>query len=103
MTEYIADIAIPDSRLVTDATELVREAEPPLLFHQSRRVFLFGMLHGQRQGLKPDPELLHVGAMFHDLGLTDKYRTHDKRFEIDGANEAHRFLIAHGVDDQVAR
>ncbi|MFE7802458.1 hypothetical protein [Nocardia sp. NPDC057440] len=23
----------------------------------------------------PDPELLYVGAMFHDLGLTDTYRT----------------------------
>ena len=48
---------------------------PPLLFHHSRRVYLFGTLQGRRRGLSPDPELLYVGAMRHDLGLTEKYRT----------------------------
>ncbi|MDT7773526.1 MAG: hypothetical protein QOC67_2450, partial [Pseudonocardiales bacterium] len=69
MTETIAGVTIPDSRLVAEATELVRDSPPPLLFHHSRRVFLFGMLQGIRRGLTPDPELLYVGAMFHDLGL----------------------------------
>jgi hypothetical protein len=104
MTERIADVEIPDTRLVAEATELVREAAPPLLFHHSRRVFLFGMLQGRHRGLTPDPELLYVGAMFHDLGLTDGYRTTHQRFEIDGANEARRFLTAHGIaDDSVRR
>ncbi|MEE1665212.1 HD domain-containing protein [Streptomyces sp. NPDC003631] len=101
MSEKIAGVDIPDTRLVADATEFVREAEPPLLFDHSRRVYLFGMLQGQRRGLKPDPEMLYVGAMFHDLGLTRRYRTTDQRFEIDGANEARRFLTDHevGPDD----
>ncbi len=43
-TETIAGIEIPDSRLAADATELVRDAAPPLLFDHSRRVYLFGML-----------------------------------------------------------
>ncbi|MEV6555808.1 HD domain-containing protein [Nocardia sp. NPDC051756] len=103
MTEHIAGIAIPDSRLVTEATELVRASAPPLLFHHSRRVYLFGMLQGQLRGLKPDPELLYVGAMFHDLGLTDTYRTRNQRFEVDGADEARRFLAAHGIDDEAAQ
>jgi hypothetical protein len=103
MTETIAGVEIPDSRLVAEATELVREAAPPLLFHHSRRVFLFGMLQGRRLGLRPDPELLYVGGMFHDLGLTDRYRTAQRRFEIDGAQEARRFLSAHGIDDDSAR
>lgn len=103
MTEHVAGIAIPDSRLVAEATELVRASAPPLLFHHSRRVYLFGMLQGQRRGLKPDPELLYVGAMFHDLGLTDTYRTANQRFEVDGADEARRFLDAHGIDDEAAR
>ncbi|WP_445189318.1 hypothetical protein ACTXG6_20035 [Pseudonocardia sp. Cha107L01] len=51
MTETIAGVTIPDSRLVAEATELVRDSAPPLLFHHSRRVFLFGMLQGTRRGL----------------------------------------------------
>lgn len=65
-------------------------------------MFLFGSLRGQRDGLAYDPELLYVGAMFHDLGLTEKYRTTDQRFEIDAANEARRFLTAHGIAEELA-
>ncbi|MGC2346222.1 MAG: hypothetical protein WA630_20005 [Mycobacterium sp.] len=36
MSEKIAGIEIPDTRLVAEATALVREAEPPLLFDHSR-------------------------------------------------------------------
>jgi hypothetical protein len=103
MTETIAGIEIPDSRLVAEATELVREAASPLLFDHSRRVFLFGMLQGQRRDLRPDPELLYVGAMFHDLGLTERYRSMTRRFEIDGADEARRFLTEHGIDNDLVR
>ena len=103
MSEFIAGIAVPDSRLATEATELVLEAAPSLLFHHSRRVFVFGMLQARRRGLTPDPELLYVGAMFHDLGLTDRYRTRDQRFEVDGADEARRFLVSHGIGAESAR
>jgi HD superfamily phosphodiesterase len=98
----IADIDIPDTTLVAQATELVREAASPLIFHHSQRVYLFGALRGRAQGLHYDPELLYIGAMFHDLGLTDKYRRTDQRFEIDGADEARRFLLAHGVSEDLA-
>ena len=56
--ETIAGIVIPDTALVREATELIRSAEDDVLFHHSRRVFLFGALHGNRLGLQPDPELL---------------------------------------------
>lgn len=103
MSERIAGIDIPDSRLASEATELVRDAASPLLFHHSRRVFLFGSLQGKRLGLAADPELLYVGAMFHDLGLTEKYRRTDQRFELDGADEARRFLAAHGLPEDRIR
>jgi hypothetical protein len=99
----IADIAVPDSQLAREATELVRDATDDLLFHHSRRVFLFGSLQGRRLGLTADPELLYVGAMFHDLGLTPAHRREDQRFEIDGADEARRFLTARGIPAPAAR
>ena len=99
----IADIVIPDTPLVRDVTALIRDAEDDLLFHHSRRVFLFGALQGRRRGLQPDLELLYVGAMFHDIGLTEAYRTSQLRFEVDGANAARDFLLQRGVDDATAQ
>ena len=101
--ETIADIVIPDTPLVRDVTALIRDAENDLLFDHSRRVFLFGALQGRRRGLQPDLELLYVGAMFHDIGLTEPYRTSALRFEVDGANAARDFLLENGVDEGDAR
>ncbi|OBA62503.1 diguanylate cyclase [Mycobacterium sp. 1100029.7] len=95
--ETVAGIAIPETALVRAATEFIRGAEDDVLFHHSRRTYLFGALHGRRLGLHPDPELLYVAAMFHDLGLTDRYRSSSARFEIDGADAARDFLLEHGV------
>jgi hypothetical protein len=101
--QTIAGVLIPDTALVREATEFIRDAEDDLLFDHSRRVFLFGALRGRRLGLKPDLELLYVAAMFHDLGLTERYRTSELRFEVDGANAARDFLLQHGVDAGDAR
>ena len=98
LPDTIADIAIPDTALVREITEFIRDAEDDLLFDHSRRVFLLGALQGRRRGLQPDLELLYAGAMFHDLGLTQRYRTSTLRFEVDGANAAREFLLQRGVD-----
>lgn len=99
----IADIEIPDSRLATEATALVRDVTDDLLYDHSRRVYLFGAWQGVRKGLAFDPELLYVGAMFHDLGLAPAYRGDNRRFEIDGAEEAAAFLRAHDVPEESVR
>jgi hypothetical protein len=99
MSETIAGIKIPDSKMAKDLTELIRDKEPDLLYHHSRRVFLFGALTGQRKSLAYDPELLYVGAMFHDIGLTEQYRHSMLRFEVDGANAARDFLRKYGVPE----
>jgi hypothetical protein len=103
MTETIAGVTIPDSVVVKAATELVLDADDDLLFHHSRRVYLWGMLKSRRRGRSPDPELAYVGAMFHDLGLTPKYRTQHQRFEVDGADIAERFLLDHRYSPAEAR
>lgn len=96
--DTIAGIDLPDSPLVREVTEIIRDTEDELLFNHSRRVFLFGALQGLRRGLQPNLELLYVGAMFHDIGLTERYRNSTIRFEVDGANAARDFLTARGVD-----
>lgn len=103
IADTIAGIEIPDTALVREVTEYIRDTEDDLLFHHSRRVFLFGVLQGRRRGLVPDLELLYTGAMFHDIGLTERYRTSTLRFEVDGANAARDFLLARGVGVEDAR
>jgi hypothetical protein len=73
MAETIAGVQIPDSQLAREATNQVREFGTPLLFAHSLRVYLFGALRGRKRGLKVDHELLYLGAVFHDLGLTPKF------------------------------
>lgn len=100
MSEIIAGIPVPDSAMARAATQLVRDTEDDLLYNHSRRVFLWGALTGNRRGLTYDAELLYVGAMFHDMGLTEAYSSADLRFEVDGANAARDFLKGHGVAER---
>jgi HD domain len=99
MTTTIAGIAVPDSALAKAATQLVRDTENDLLYNHSRRVFLWGALTGERKGLKYDPELLYIGAMFHDMGLTEAYTNLNNRFEVDSANAARDFMRRFGVPE----
>jgi hypothetical protein len=98
-----AGVTVPDTKLARDATELVREAATDLVYNHSRRVFWFGSLQGRNRGLSFDPELLYIGAMFHDLGLNPEHRSSGRRFEADSAEEARRFLQGHGVPEDSIR
>ncbi|AXE81735.1 HD domain-containing protein [Streptomyces atratus] len=99
----VTGVTVPDTELAAAATELVRDATDDLVYHHSRRVYFFGSLQGQNKGLSFDPELLYVGAMFHDLGLGEEFRGSGRRFEVDSADEARRFLQSHGVPEDSIR
>ncbi|MGP6489493.1 HD domain-containing protein [Duffyella gerundensis] len=97
MSRTIEGISIPDSKMAREATEFIRDTESDLLFNHSSRVYHWAALAGKMRGLKADAELLYIGCMFHDIGLTHEYCSCDKRFEVDGANEARKFLEGHGI------
>ncbi|MDX6373951.1 MAG: hypothetical protein QOD98_2939, partial [Nocardioidaceae bacterium] len=94
-----AGVSVPDTKLARAATEWVRSSTSDLVYHHSRRVFWFGSLQGRNRDLSFDPELLYIGAMFHDLGLNEEFRRSGRRFEVDGADEARRFLQGHDVPE----
>jgi HD domain len=96
MTEVIAGVRIPDSVLAKEATELIRDTTNELIFHHSRRVFLFGSLQSRGLGISPDAEMLYIAALFHDTGLVEPYRSSAQRFEMDSADAARKFLTSHG-------
>jgi hypothetical protein len=99
MINTIAGVQVPDSRIANDAAELIRETTTPLIYHHSRRVFLFGSLQSRSLGIEPDAELLYIAALFHDTGLVPPYRGTAQRFELDSADAAKSFLQARGFSD----
>jgi hypothetical protein len=101
--QVAAGVTIPDTKLARDATELVRDSTTEVIYHHSRRVFLFGSLQGRNRGLSFDPELLYIGAMFHDLGLNRQFHDSRRRFEVDSAEEARRFLRYYSAPEDSIR
>ncbi|MFJ3224694.1 HD domain-containing protein [Streptomyces sp. NPDC086783] len=96
MAEVIAGVTVPGTAAAVEATRLVQASTSPLLFHHSRRVFLLGALQARELGLTPDPELLYLASLFHDVGLLRPFSDTEQRFELDGADHARAFLLDHG-------
>ena len=80
-----AGVTVPDTKLAREATELVRDSTTDLVYHHSRRVFWFGSLQGRNRG------------------LNEQFRGSGRRFEVDSADEARRFLQGHGVPEDSIR
>lgn len=100
MTSSSSALAIPDSLLAKEATDLLHQHSTDLLFNHSIRVYLFAAEQGRQRKLNFDTELLYVAAAFHDFGLIKKFSSPDERFEVDGANAARQFLTAHKVPEE---
>jgi hypothetical protein len=96
MAEVIAGAEVPETAAVAEASRLVQETSSPLIYHHSRRVFFFSLIHADRLGVRPDPELLYLAAMFHDTGLATPFSDVVQRFEVDGADHGRTFLLRHG-------
>lgn len=94
-----AGIKVPDTVLIHDAIDLARDASEPFLFNHVMRSWLYAVLLSEGAEHAPDPELLAVATILHDLGLTQRY-TAESRFEVDGANAARAFLKGRGISTQ---
>ena len=97
MSININEVSIPDSAIAKAVTDVVRDTESDLLFNHSSRVYFWAALAAKHKNIAVDHELLYVGCMFHDMGLTKRYCSCDKRFEVDGANAAADFLRSYHV------
>ena len=100
MSARTSSLAIPDSPLAKETTDILREHSTALLFNHSIRVYLFAAEQGGQKKLRFDTELLYVAAVFHDLGLIEKFSSQNERFEVDGANAARQFLTTHDVPEE---
>src|SRR3954468_10230168 len=94
--QEVAGIKLPDSTLAREATEFSRSVSAPVVFNHVMRTYLFGELIGRGKELEFDSELFYLGAVLHDLGLTERFMG-QQRFELDGADAAAEFLKDKGV------
>ena len=98
-TQVLGSITVIDTPLVTRAMDYARTHSEPYLFNHAVRSWLFAARLGQLQGIAHDAEVVAVGSLLHDLGLTNSF-TGQKRFEIEGADAARAFAREHGLDDR---
>jgi hypothetical protein len=98
-TRILGGITVIDTPLVTRALDLARTHSEPFLFNHAVRSWLFAVRLGQLQGIAHDAEVVAVGTLLHDLGLTHSF-TGQKRFEIEGADAAREFAREQGLDDR---
>jgi len=95
------DFTIPDSTLVNQTIEFLRDSHQEFLINHCFRTYQFGNIIGQNESIKFDKELFAVASLMHDVGLTEKHRfkhTNCNCFAIEGALEAGLFLEKQNVD-----
>jgi len=89
----IGGIIAPDSDLARKAAALAEQAHSEVLLNHVHRTWWFAEFLGRKREMKYDRELLYIASLLHDLGLSASHAA-DKRFEVDGADAASRFLLA---------
>jgi HD domain len=97
-TKILGGITVFDTPLVTKATDYARTHSEAYLFNHAVRSWLFAVRLAQLDGIAHDAEVVAVGTLLHDLGLT-KHFTGQKRFEIEGADAVRTFAREQGLDD----
>ena len=100
--QQIAGVSVPDSPLIADAIEYAQKLSEPYLFNHAMRSWLFAAKIGQVKAMDCDHEVVAVGAILHDIGLTPGVGGED-RFEINGANAARSFIKERGLSDRRAQ
>ena len=102
-TRVLAGITVIDTPLITRAMDYARDYSKPALFNHAVRSWLFAVRLGQLQGIAHDAEVVAVGSLLHDLGLTDRFSGGHRRFEVEGADAAREFARKQGLDDRRAK
>jgi len=98
----LAGTSVPDTPLIAAAIEYAQRLSEPYLFNHAMRSWLFAARIGRVKAMECDDEVVAVGAILHDIGLTAGVRG-PNRFEVDGANAALSFIKERGLSDRRAQ
>jgi HD domain len=98
----IAGVSVPDSPLITEVLEYAQKVYEPYLFNHAMRSWLFAAKIGHLKGIDCDLEVVAVGTILHDIGLSPSV-SGPNRFEIDGAAAALSFVKERGLGNRRAQ
>ena len=98
----IAGVSVPDSPLITEVLEYAQKLYEPYLFNHAMRSWLFAARIGQLKGIDCDLEVVAVGTILHDIGLTAGV-SGSNRFEVNGAAAALSFVNERGFSSRRAQ
>src|SRR5262249_28623955 len=98
----IAAISVPDDPLITAVIEYAQRISEPYLFNHSMRSWLFAEAIGGINGIVYDREVVAIGTILHDIGLTPSV-SGPNRFEVNGADAALAFIKGKGLSDRRAQ
>src|SRR5262245_3359206 len=98
----LTGVSVPDSPLIKDALEYAQKLSEPYLFNHAVRSWLFAAKIGQLKGIDYDPEVVAVGTILHDIGLTASV-SGPNRFEVNGADAALSFIKERGLSNHRAQ
>jgi hypothetical protein len=101
-TRLIAGVSVPESPLITAAIEYARRLSEPYLFNHAMRSWLFAEMIGHTKGIEYDREVVAIGTILHDIGLTAGV-SGPNRFEVNGANAALSFIGGREFADRRAQ
>src|SRR5262245_9528755 len=90
------DVVVPDTAASAAAWGVASACLSPALLNHSVRVYVWAAAHGASRGIRFDPELLYVAAMFHDIGLVPEFDSHTVSFEEAGGHVARVFAAGAG-------
>src|SRR6185369_14765145 len=98
----VAGISVPNTPIITDALGYAQRLSEPYLFNHAVRSWLFAICIARAKNIDYDPEVVAIGTILHDIGLTDSV-TGPKRFEVNGADAARAFVAERGLSDRRAQ
>jgi len=101
-TRLIAGVSIPDAPLITAVIEHAQRLSEPYLFNHAMRSWLFAEAIGRIKRIDYDHEVVAIGTILHDIGLTASV-SGPNRFEVNGADAALSFIKGKGLSDRRAQ
>jgi hypothetical protein len=101
-TRLIAGVSVPDGPLITAVIEYAQRLSEPYLFNDAMRSWLFAEAIGRIKGIDFDSEVVAIGTILHDIGLTASV-SGPSRFEVNGADAALSFIKGKGLSDRRAQ
>jgi hypothetical protein len=92
----LAEVRVPDSAAASEAEQLARAESSPMLYGHALRSYFFAALLAARDGMNYDEELLYVGCVLHDIGLTPRFADPVRAFEQVSADTCAELAERHG-------